>query len=383
MRKVKRAVRSAGFRRLFPVLIVGCILAAVLLASCFRSGSRSIRKVIARELDPLKKMDTNTVSKYVPGDILFPEGGGVEASSDEIGSVFTMFFKDFDYKVRSVKVSGDKANALVTVKTPDSRSLAADYTSALLETLIMDQADDPSVSSADISLEERFLILNRLLSQNTYETVSNDCTISLNRVDGQWVIDQNSALKNSLVGGLISYLSDSELISPGETLRIYLEALSKMDIEQMSTFLGLENLLHSEDAGKSTIAQSLLEQIHENYDFTVGEESIDSYKAAVPASIVTLDGDAVLNAYQEAMTEYMNSPDALIDGAEMREQKSQELLLEQIQNDPPLSESETTFYLTNDGSSWKLENPGNSLSDALFGKLAQEPARQTSDETDQ
>ena len=130
MRKVKRAVRSAGFRRLFPVLIVGCILAAVLLASCFRSGSRSIRKVIARELDPLKKMDTNTVSKYVPGDILFPEGGGVEASSDEIGSVFTMFFKDFDYKVRSVKVSGDKANALVTVKTPDSRSLAADYTSA-------------------------------------------------------------------------------------------------------------------------------------------------------------------------------------------------------------------------------------------------------------
>ena len=382
MRKVKRAVRSAGFRRLFPVLIVGCILAAVLLASCFRSGSRSIRKVIARELDPLKKMDTNTVSKYVPGDILFPEGGGVEASSDEIGSVFTMFFKDFDYKVRSVKVSGDKANALVTVKTPDSRSLAADYTSALLETLIMDQADDPSVSSADISLEERFLILNRLLSQNTYETVSNDCTISLNRVDGQWVIDQNSALKNSLVGGLISYLSDSELISPGETLRIYLEALSKMDIEQMSTFLGLENLLHSEDAGKSTIAQSLLEQIHENYDFTVGEESIDSYKAAVPASIVTLDGDAVLNAYQEAMTEYMNSPDALIDGAEMREQKSQELLLEQIQNDPPLSESETTFYLTNDGSSWKLENPGNSLSDALFGKLAQEPARQTSDETD-
>ena len=382
MRKVKRAVRSAGFRRLFPVLIVGCILVAVLLASCFRSGSRSIRKVIARELDPLKKMDTNTVSKYVPGDILFPEGGGVEASSDEIGSVFTMFFKDFDYKVRSVKVSGDKANALVTVKTPDSRSLAADYTSALLETLIMDQADDPSVSSADISLEERFLILNRLLSQNTYETVSNDCTISLNRVDGQWVIDQNSALKNSLVGGLISYLSDSELISPGETLRIYLEALSKMDIEQMSTFLGLENLLHSEDAGKSTIAQSLLEQIHENYDFTVGEESIDSYKAAVPASIVTLDGDAVLNAYQEAMTEYMNSPDALIDGAEMREQKSQELLLEQIQNDPPLSESETTFYLTNDGSSWKLENPGNSLSDALFGKLAQEPARQTSDETD-
>ena len=382
MRKVKRAVRSAGFRRLFPVLIVGCILVAVLLASCFRSGSRSIRKVIARELDPLKKMDTNTVSKYVPGDILFPEGRGVEASSDEIGSVFTMFFKDFDYKVRSVKVSGDKANALVTVKTPDSRSLAADYTSALLETLIMDQADDPSVSSADISLEERFLILNRLLSQNTYETVSNDCTISLNRVDGQWVIDQNSALKNSLVGGLISYLSDSELISPGETLRIYLEALSKMDIEQMSTFLGLENLLHSEDAGKSTIAQSLLEQIHENYDFTVGEESIDSYKAAVPASIVTLDGDAVLNAYQEAMTEYMNSPDALIDGAEMREQKSQELLLEQIQNDPPLSESETTFYLTNDGSSWKLENPGNSLSDALFGKLAQEPARQTSDETD-
>ena len=383
MRKIKRAVRSVGFRRLFPVLIVGCILVAVLLVGCLRSGSRSVRKAIALELDPLKKLDSDTVSRYVPQELLFPDDSDGQVSSDQICDVFTMFFKDFDYKVRSVSIDGDKAEALLSVRTPDAGSLASDYVSSILETLIMNQADNPSTYPTDITLEERFLILNRLLSQNTYENVRNDYTINLNRVDGQWFISQDSSLRNSLVGGLITYLSDSELLSPKDTLLVYLGALEKMNIEQMGSFLGLESLLHSGDSGKNAIAQALLDKIHENYSYSIGEESVDGFKASVNASIVTIDSDSVLSSYQDTLTEYMNSPDALIDGADARQEKTQEFLLEQIQNDPPVLESETVFYLTNDGISWKLDDPGKSLSSALFGSLAQDPGLRDTPKTNE
>ena len=50
------------------------------------------------------------------------------------------------------------------------------------------------------------------------------------------------SLENDLVGGLITYLSDSDLLSPEETLTVYLNTLKTMDTEQMGNYLGLESL---------------------------------------------------------------------------------------------------------------------------------------------
>ena len=41
----------------------------------------------------------------------------------------------------------------------------------------------------------------------------------------EWEIQKSQSLENDLVGGLISYLSDNNLLSPEETLTIYLNTL--------------------------------------------------------------------------------------------------------------------------------------------------------------
>lgn len=56
--------------------------------------------------------------------------------------------------------------------------------------------------------------------------------------------------ENDLVGGLISYLSDNNLLSPEETLTIYLNTLKSMNTEQMGNYLGIESLLNTSDSDK-------------------------------------------------------------------------------------------------------------------------------------
>ena len=107
--------------------------------------------------------------------------------------------------------------------TIDAKALARDYVASHLTNAILTAADTASKNTEEelqSSLEERYLILNELLKENKYETVKTKCTLTL--VDTgtdqkEWEIRRTHDLENSLVGGLITYLSDSDLLTPEET----------------------------------------------------------------------------------------------------------------------------------------------------------------------
>ena len=63
-------------------------------------------------------------------------------------------------------------------------------------------------------------------------------------------ITHSSSLENELVGGLITYLSDPDLVPPAETLTVYLKTLQEMDVQQMANYLGLDSILNTSDSAK-------------------------------------------------------------------------------------------------------------------------------------
>lgn len=65
-----------------------------------------------------------------------------------------------------------------------------------------------------------------------------------------WEITHSYSLENDLVGGLITYLSDPDLVPPDETLGVYLKTLQEMDVQQMSNYLGLDSILNTSDPAK-------------------------------------------------------------------------------------------------------------------------------------
>ena len=367
------------------ILILLAALTAIASAGCSHVDKTNVEEVITSELNLLKNLDSDTVHKYVAYEELFPDIEEDADLSEEVNEVFSLFFRDFDYKILDIDVGPDKTSATASLKlfTIDTEALARDYDIMHLKDAILYAAGSSSGEKDPDSLESRYLILNELLKNNEYETVETDCSMELKATgteDNEWEVIRTHELENCLVGGLMTHLSDSDLLSPEETLNIYLETLKSMDLEQMSNYLGVESLLNTSDEAKSSIASALVEQVHKNFDFTITGSEVESYSAAVETELTTFDSTAILDAYQKELDEYLASPDAVIDGAQKRYNHSLELLLKHIENNSETVTVPVTFHLFNDGVSWKLTDESHSLSTGIFGDLASAPENDSSAE---
>lgn len=361
--------------KLVKFLLPLLLLCAILFCGCTGKEEKKIGDVVKRELDLLKHLDSDTTEKYISYQEIFP--GDVEdaARSSEVDEVFSLFFQDFDYKILDTSISRDRKSAQVDLRlvTLDARALAEDFSRAQLRHEIALTASDDEDENQTVTLADRYALLNQLLSSNKYSTVEHNCTLSLtsSKKDGEtvWEIKRTYTLENDLVGGLMNYLTDPDILSPEDTLLVYLDTLKNMSAKELSNYLNTDSIVNTEDSDKIKLANTLVEQIHNVFDYNIGEASVSGYHASVKAAITTFDSEAILSNYQSQLDAYLSSADAVIDGAQKRYDKSYKLLLDSIEANEKVKTVSTTFNLINDGASWKLEDAGTVFGQALFGTL--------------
>lgn len=361
------------------------ILLSVFLCSCSQSAKAHAEKAIKKDLDLLKNLDSETTMQYISYQELFPDSDDSTKLSADIKEVFSLFFQNFDYKILDISVDSDEKNASAQLKltTLDAEALASDFVSASLQEEILETASGKENDNGN-SLEQRYLLLYKLLKNNTYSSVERNTSIQLNNLgsssEPDWEITHNSSLENDLVGGLITYLSDPDLVPPAETLTVYLKTLQEMDVKQMANYLGLDSILNTSDSAKNAIASALMEQFHSCFNYKISSTSVSGYLAEVDAELTTFDSNSILTQYEKELNTYLASADAVIDGSQKRYNKSHELLLDSIRNNQATITATATFHLTNDGASWKLENAGTELGNAIFGTLTASPVPEDSTE---
>lgn len=361
------------------------ILLSVFLCSCSQSAKAHAEKAIKKDLDLLKNLDSETTMQYISYQELFPDSDDSTKLSADIKEVFSLFFQNFDYKILGISVDSDEKNASAQLKltTLDAKALASDFVSASLQEEILETASGKENDNGN-SLEQRYLLLYKLLKNNTYSSAERNTSIQLNNLgsssEPDWEITHSSSLENDLVGGLITYLSDPDLVPPAETLTVYLKTLQEMDVKQMANYLGLDSILNTSDSAKNAIASALMEQFHSCFNYKISSTSVSGYLAEVDAELTTFDSNSILTQYEKELNTYLASADAVIDGSQKRYNKSHELLLDSIRNNQATITATATFHLTNDGASWKLENAGTELSNAIFGTLTASPVPEDSTE---
>lgn len=361
------------------------ILLSVFLCSCSQSAKAHAEKAIKKDLDLLKNLDSETTMQYISYQELFPDSDDSTKLSADIKEVFSLFFQNFDYKILGISVDSDEKNASAQLKltTLDAEALASDFVSASLQEEILETASGKENDNGN-SLEQRYLLLYKLLKNNTYSSAERNTSIQLNNLgsssEPDWEITHSSSLENDLVGGLITYLSDPDLVPPAETLTVYLKTLQEMDVKQMSNYLGLDSILNTSDSAKNAIASALMEQFHSCFNYKISSTSVSGYLAEVDAELTTFDSNSILTQYEKELNTYLASADAVIDGSQKRYNKSHELLLDSIRNNQATITATATFHLTNDGASWKLENAGTELGNAIFGTLTASPVPEDSTE---
>lgn len=361
------------------------ILLSVFLCSCSQSAKAQAEKAIKKDLDLLKNLDSETTMQYISYQELFPDSDDSTKLSADIKEVFSLFFQNFDYKILGISVDSDEKNASAQLKltTLDAEALASDFVSASLQEEILETASGKENDNGN-SLEQRYLLLYKLLKNNTYSSAERNTSIQLNNLgsssEPDWDITHSSSLENDLVGGLITYLSDPDLVPPAETLTVYLKTLQEMDVKQMANYLGLDSILNTSDSAKNAIASALMEQFHSCFNYKISSTSVSGYLAEVDAELTTFDSNSILTQYEKELNTYLASADAVIDGSQKRYNKSHELLLDSIRNNQATITATATFHLTNDGASWKLENAGTELGNAIFGTLTASPVPEDSTE---
>lgn len=361
------------------------ILLSVFLCSCSQSAKAHAEKAIKKDLDLLKNLDSETTMQYISYQELFPDSDDSTKLSADIKEVFSLFFQNFDYKILGISVDSDEKNASAQLKltTLDAKALASDFVSASLQEEILETASGKENDNGN-SLEQRYLLLYKLLKNNTYSSAERNTSIQLNNLgsssEPDWEITHSSSLENDLVGGLITYLSDPDLVPPAETLTVYLKTLQEMDVKQMANYLGLDSILNTSDSAKNAIASALMEQFHSCFNYKISSTSVSGYLAEVDAELTTFDSNSILTQYEKELNTYLTSADAVIDGSQKRYNKSHELLLDSIRNNQATITATATFHLTNDGASWKLENAGTELGNAIFGTLTASPVPEDSTE---
>lgn len=361
------------------------ILLSVFLCSCSQSAKAHAEKAIKKDLDLLKNLDSETTMQYISYQELFPDSDDSTKLSADIKEVFSLFFQNFDYKILGISVDSDEKNASAQLKltTLDAEALASDFVSASLQEEILETASGKENDNGN-SLEQRYLLLYKLLKNNTYSSVERNTSIQLNNLgsssEPDWEITHSSSLENDLVGGLITYLSDPDLVPPAETLTVYLKTLQEMDVKQMANYLGLDSILNTSDSAKNAIASALMEQFHSCFNYKISSTSVSGYLVEVDAELTTFDSNSILTQYEKELNTYLASADAVIDGSQKRYNKSHELLLDSIRNNQATITATATFHLTNDGASWKLENAGTELGNAIFGTLTASPVPEDSTE---
>lgn len=356
------------------------VFLAVSVCGCSYSAKTSAEKAIKKDLDLLKNLDSETTMKYISYQELFPDSDDNTELSDDIKEVFSLFFQNFDYKILDVSTDQNQetASAQLRLTTLDAQALARDFVSQSLQDEILKAASgDKNTEENENSLEQRYLRLHKLLKNNSYKTVDRNASIQLinhgSPSNPNWEITHSYSLENDLVGGLITYLSDPDLVPPDETLGVYLKTLQEMDVQQMSNYLGLDSILNTSDPDKNAIASALMEQFHSCFNYKITDTSVSGYLAEVQADLTTFDSDSILSQYEEELNTYLASADAVIDGSQKRYNKSHELLLDSIKNNTTTTTANATFHLTNDGVSWKLEDAGTELGNAIFGTLTASP----------
>ncbi len=356
------------------------VFLAVSVCGCSYSAKTSAEKAIKKDLDLLKNLDSETTMKYISYQELFPDSDDNTELSDDIKEVFSLFFQNFDYKILDVSTDQNQetASAQLRLTTLDAQALARDFVSQSLQDEILKAASgDKNTEENENSLEQRYLRLHKLLKNNSYKTVDRNASIQLinhgSPSNPNWEITHSYSLENDLVGGLITYLSDPDLVPPDETLGVYLKTLQEMDVQQMSNYLGLDSILNTSDPAKNAIASALMEQFHSCFNYKITDTSVSGYLAEVQVDLTTFDSDSILSQYEEELNTYLASADAVIDGSQKRYNKSHELLLDSIKNNTTTTTANATFHLTNDGVSWKLEDAGTELGNAIFGTLTASP----------
>lgn len=355
-----------------PLLLILDLFLFILLWNFSRhdlSYQNSPRKLVAHELSVLLPSSHTAPDDSLIYSDLFPSEHMDKTIPSEVQSIFIDFFHDFSYKIKSVKKESDKAQVTVSLTTLDGAKLAKEYTSQMLIRQIQNSA---SPANVQFSLEDCYLVLSSILKNDSISSKTSVYTIELQKENNIWTFSSPKELSSALTGGFSFYVSDPGLLTPSETISIYMDTLKSFDTEQLSRFLTLDAIFEGNAEYKRIISRALSKQLLTYMDYKIISEELseNGMEATVVTELTNCDCHSMMNNYQQQVMEYTKTAQALEDGISGRLNIANQLLIDSITSNTDSIVTTLPIHMKNDGTGWKLEI-SDEISDALLGNIGE------------
>ena len=333
---------------LIPAVLIGIVLLLLVSAG---SNKHSIRKAVSEELDQLENLDEDNTEDYLRASDLFPSDESL-TPDPQITKLFSTYFKNFSYKTGKILTEGDTATVPVTIQNIDAHELARDYTMAALEKKIACEANP---SQVEFSLKDSYLLLADTLENNHYKKVKTSFNIYLENRNGEWKMIHDDSLDNHLTGNFLTYMADSNLLTPEEVVTIHFNTIKDFDSEQLNIYLALNSLFSNEDTYGNSIAYALADQIRKFFDYKIIKTDSSDRTATVQVEITSTDFKNIMKDYQERLSNWVGTSSSMSGGAQGRRDKELEFLLKSIEENDCSSTNIVEIELLNDGTNWKMQ----------------------------
>ena len=377
--------KTSGIRRkerfLISFLTLIELLILLIVGSFFIPDPHSPRYRVQQQLKKLQALDNDTLEAFIQFENMTVTGtASVPVSSGSAMKAASAFFHDFHWKIRSQRIMEDTAVVQVQIRGIDAHALAMD-----LAREITSDAASAFASSVDESTKEHpqlpgdyYAIMNDLLKENKYGTVSSEVTFHLTLTEtpaedplGHWEITVDDELLDGLMGGFISLLGTPDLLSPQDVLTIYLDELKEMTSGDWKTYLGTSDIFSLYSAEYSSVADDLyFNALADHFSYEIHSDQTDTADLrTVPVTITSLDMNAILADYHSRLIAYAGTIEASAADNAGRSEEAAKLLTEAIVDG---SDKTTSFDLRiameNNGIAWRPIIT-EEFTDALLGGL--------------
>ena len=349
-------------------LLLSLCLFYFLLSACLSKEEKAVKHAIEKEFNQIKSDDMQTIQNCIAAEELLPYYGDTEELEEDVASIFTLFYKDFNYKIEKISERENEASAKVTFSVIDAKKLAKDFSKDSLKKHI---EQDAAPTGVEFSIHDSYLLLEKLLQKNHYKTKNITAKLSLVKEKESWKVLHNPSLQEALTGNFLSYVTDCNLLSPKEIVKTHFSSIKQFDAEQMKIYLALDTLFETEDTYNSSVAHAVASQISECFDFKILGEKKEDTEATVTASIVSVNFHSIMETYKEELSKWLETSESLAVGSEGRRQKEQEMLLSCIENNHNTISHDVEIHLINDGVNWKIQM-NEKISEAIFGNVQEE-----------
>ena len=185
--KTKSSKKKGKWIALFIVLI---FVVAIVVGIVF--FMKTPYYALMKAFNTMKNGDIDSLSKYIEYDELIGVDGEKIDSGDEMSELEKNCFSEFTYKINTVKVEGDVATINVDTTNKNFRNAITKWTQ---------QYFIKAYKGEEISREDGIKLLNECLNDSSIGTITTNKDITLNRVDGKWMIEVNEQLKDAIFPG--------------------------------------------------------------------------------------------------------------------------------------------------------------------------------------